>query len=79
MLKSIKNINQILWSLAELGFLLVIICVLIFLVLGPNSGALVLAVMDNVFSVTRNVDAANLIGITIIIAILYVVKARFKL
>jgi hypothetical protein len=38
MLKKIAKVNQALWMLAEFGLLLVLVCVLIFLVLGQQSG-----------------------------------------
>ena len=79
MLKNVAKINKALWTFAEFGLLLVLVCVLIFLILGPHSGALVLAVMENIFTLTGKVNAANLIGITILIALIYAVKVRLKL
>ncbi|MBL23300.1 MAG: hypothetical protein CMM48_05320 [Rhodospirillaceae bacterium] len=70
--------NKALWAFIELGFLLVLLAILIFLILGQSSGVVVLAVMDNIFALTGKVDAANFIGIAIIIALVYVVKSRLK-
>jgi hypothetical protein len=76
MSKKIAKVNQALWMFAELGLLLVLICVLIFLVLGQQSGALILSVMENIFALTGRVDAANLIGLSILVVLIYAVKAR---
>ena len=79
MLRTVAKINKALWAFIELGFLLILVAVLIFLILGQSSGVVVLAVMENIFAVTGKIDAANFIGIAIIIAIIYVVKTRLKL
>ena len=63
---------------AEFGLLLVLVCILIFLVLGQQSGAFIISVMENIFTVTGKVDAANLIGISILIALIYALKARLE-
>ena len=78
MLKKIGKFNQALWMFAEFGLLLVLVCILIFLVLGQQSGAFVTSVMENIFTVTGKVDAANLIGISILIALIYALKARLE-
>ena len=76
MLKKIGKLNQALWMFAEFGLLLVLVCILIFLVLGQQSGAFVTSVMENIFTVTGKVDAANLIGLSILVVLIYAVKAR---
>ncbi|HAT35564.1 MAG TPA: hypothetical protein DCS82_07600 [Rhodospirillaceae bacterium] len=78
MLRTVGKVNKALWAFIELGFLLVLLAILIFLILGQSSGVVVLAVMDNIFALTGKVDAANFIGIAIIIALVYVVKSRLK-
>ncbi len=79
MLGKLATVNKALWLFLELGLLLVLLCVLVFLILGPQSGVFVQAVMENVFTLTAKINSANLIGIAIIIALIYVVKTRLKL
>ena len=78
MLKKFGKLNQALWMFAEFGLLLVLVCILIFLVLGQQSCAFIMSVMENIFTVTGKVDAANLIGISILIALIYALKARLE-
>jgi hypothetical protein len=78
MLEKLAKVNKALWTFIELGFLIVLLCVLVFLIMGPSSGVFVLAVMENIYTITGKVNAANLIGIAILIGLFYAVKARMK-
>ena len=74
----LEQIRRFLWLFIELGFLVVLAVILIFLILGDNSGAFVKSVVDNVMKFAGAVPTPSLIGITIIMAIIYLVMNRLK-
>jgi hypothetical protein len=72
MWKSVATAKQILWEFVELGFLTVLALVLIHLLLGPNAGAYVASVADNVTKFAT-ASSSGMIGIVIVLAIIYLV------
>jgi hypothetical protein len=78
MMNLLEQARRFLWLFIELGFLVVLAVILIFLILGENSGAFVKSVVDNVMKFAGGVPTPSLIGITIIMAIIYLVMNRLK-
>jgi hypothetical protein len=78
MMNLLEQARRFLWLFIELGFLVVLAVILIFLILGDNSGAFVKSVVDNVMKFAGAVPTPSLIGITIIMAIIYLVMNRLK-
>jgi hypothetical protein len=74
----LEQIRRFLWLFIELGFLVVLAVILIFLILGDNSGVFVKSVVDNVMKFAGAVPTPSLIGIAIILAIIYAVMNRLK-
>jgi hypothetical protein len=75
----LENVKRGLWLFIELGFLLILSVILIFLVLGDNSGVFVKSVADNVMKFANGVPTASLIGIGILVAMIYMVGNRLNL
>ena len=77
MWKFAATAKRVLWEFVELAFLTVLALVLIFLLLGPNSGAYVVSVADNVTKFATSASS-GLLGIVILLAIIYLAQRRMK-
>jgi hypothetical protein len=78
MLQWLEKARRFLWLFVELGFLTILSAILIFLILGQNSGVFVTSVADNVKKFAGDVPTPSLIGIGVIIAIVYLVMQRLR-
>ena len=78
MLDFLDRARRYLWAFVELGFLAVLAIVLIYLLLGENSGVYVLSVAANVTKFAGEVPTASLLGIGVILAIIYLLAQRMK-
>jgi formate/nitrite transporter FocA (FNT family) len=71
MLEIIAKTKRYMWDFVELGFVAVLAIMLVYLVLGKDSGVFVLAVAGNVIKFTNDVPAGNLVALAIVGALLY--------
>ena len=78
MLLFLERTRRFLWLFVELGFLTVLSVMLIYLILGDNSGLFVKSVADNVMKFAGNVPTPSLLGIAVLIAIIYLVMQRIR-
>ena len=78
MLNFLEKSRRFLWLFVELGFLIVLSLILIFLILGDNSGVFVSSVADNVMKFAGAVPTPSLIGMGIIVALIYLVMQRLR-
>lgn len=78
MLELLEKTRRFLWLFVELGFLTILSIVLIYLILGENSGVFVTSVADNVMKFANGVPTPSLIGIGVILAIIYLVMQRIR-
>jgi hypothetical protein len=78
MLDVLEKTRRFLWLFVELGFLTVLSLILLFLILGDNSGVYVASVADNVTRFANGVPTPSLIGIGVIIALVYLVMQRLR-
>jgi hypothetical protein len=74
----LEKTRRFLWLFVELGFLSVLSLILIYLILGENSGVFVKSVADNVMKFANGVPTPSLIGIGVILAIIYLVMQRIR-
>jgi type IV secretory pathway component VirB8 len=77
MIESLEKARRYLWAFVELGFVALLAIILIYLLLGQNSGEYVVSVADNVKNFASEASA-SLIGIGIILALIYLVMQRMK-
>jgi hypothetical protein len=77
MIESLEKARRYLWAFVELGFVALLAIILIYLLLGQNSGAFVVSVADNVKNFASEASS-SLIGIGIILALIYLVMQRMK-
>jgi hypothetical protein len=78
MLDYLENAKRYLWEFVELGFALILAIMLIFLILGENSGSFVTSVAGNVTKFANAVPTASLIGLAVLLALIYLIMQRMK-
>ena len=76
MLNFLATAKRWLREFIEIGFLLLLAIILIYLILGPSAGPFVTSVADNVGRFVTAVTAPGLIGIAIILALVYLITPR---
>ena len=78
MMQYLEKTRRFLWMFVELGFLVILSAVLIYLILGENSGVFISSVADNVTKFAGAMPTPSLIGIGVILAIIYLVMQRIR-
>ena len=78
MLDYLHKAKQYLWAFVELGFLAVLSVILIYLILGANSGVFVTGVADNVVKFARSIPEQSLVGIAIVLALVFLIARRMR-
>jgi hypothetical protein len=78
MMDFLERARQALWLFVELGFLTVLSLMLIYLILGQDSGAFVTSVADNVLSFANAMPTQSLVGIAIVLALILLVVQRMR-
>ena len=78
MMQVLEKTRRFLWLFVELGFLTILSVILIYLILGENSGVFVASVAGNVTKFAGQVPTPSLIGIGVILAIIYLVMQRVR-
>ena len=67
-----------LWAFVEIGFAGILAIMLIYLILGENSGVFVLSVADNVMKFANAVPTPSLIGLAVILGLSYLIMNRLR-
>jgi hypothetical protein len=78
MLDYLHKAKQYLWAFVELGFLAILCVILIYLILGANSGVFVTGVADNVVKFARAIPEQSLVGIAIVLALVFLIARRVR-
>ncbi|MEP7030739.1 MAG: hypothetical protein ABI830_07385 [Pseudolabrys sp.] len=78
MWKYTANAKKILWEIVELGFASILVIMLLYLMMGQNSGGFVLSVADNVTKFAAAVPTPSLIGLAIVLGVIYVIMDRMR-
>ena len=78
MMDILDKIKRYLWAFVEIGFAGILAIMLIYLILGPNSGVFVLSVADNVTKFAAAVPTPSLIGLALILGLVYLVMQRLR-
>jgi hypothetical protein len=74
----LESAKRYLREFVEIGFLVLLALILVYLLLGAGAGGYVASVADNVGKFVAAVTAPGLIGIAIIIAIVYLIAPRWR-
>lgn len=78
MLDYLQKAKQYLWAFVEIGFLTVLAVVLLYLILGANSGVFVSGVADNVMKFAAVVPSQTLVGLAIVLALVFLIANRMR-
>ncbi len=78
MMEFLAKAKRYLWAFVELGFASILAIMLIYLLLGPNSGVFVLSVADNVMKFAAAVPTPSLVGLALIIGLAYLIMNRLR-
>jgi hypothetical protein len=78
MLDYLEKAKQYLWAFVEIGFLTVLAVILIYLILGANSGVFVTGVADNVVKFATAVPEQTLVGLAIVLALVILIGNRMR-
>jgi nitrate reductase gamma subunit len=76
MLGYLQKAKEYLWAFVEIGFLAILAVILIYLILGQDSGVFVLGVADNVLKFAGAIPAQSLVGIAIVLALIVLLTNR---
>jgi len=78
MMDILDKTKRFLWAFVEIGFAGILAIMLIYLILGPNSGVFVLSVADNVMKFAAAVPTPSLIGLALIVGLAYLIMNRLR-
>ncbi len=78
MLDHLQKAKLYLWAFVEIGFLTVLSVILIYLILGANSGVFVSGVAQNVIKFAGAVPEQSLVGLAIVLAIVFLIARRMR-
>jgi hypothetical protein len=78
MMDFLDKTRRALWTFVELGFLSVLSLMLIYLIMGKDSGAFITSVADNVLSFANALPTQSLVGIAIVLALILLVVQRTR-
>jgi hypothetical protein len=78
MLGYLQKAKEYLWAFVELGFLAILSVMLIYLIMGQESGVFVSGVADNVLKFAAALPAQSLVGIAIVLALVFMLGKRVR-
>jgi hypothetical protein len=78
MLDYLNKAKQYLWAFVEIGFLTVLAVMLVYLVLGADSGVFVSGVADNVLKFANAIPSQSLVGLAIVLALVILLAKRVR-
>jgi hypothetical protein len=78
MMDMLDKTKRYLWAFVEISFAGILAIMLVYLILGQNSGVFVLGVADNVIKFSGAVPTPSLIGLGLILAIIYLIMQRMN-
>jgi hypothetical protein len=78
MLNFLVRAKEFLWLFVEVGFLTVLSIMLIYLILGDNSGSFVTSVADNVLKFAAGLPTQSLVGLAIVLALIFLIANRMR-
>lgn len=72
----IQRITKVGWLVIELAFMLVVLCVLLSLILGKDSGGFVSSVAGNTLDLLQKVPSGTVLGIFLILVLYWTFRRR---
>jgi hypothetical protein len=78
MLDHLQKAKQYLWAFVEIGFLTVLSVLLLYLIMGANSGVFVTGVANNVIKFAGAIPEQSLVGLAIVLALFFLIANRMR-
>jgi hypothetical protein len=78
MLDYLQKAKIYLWAFVEISFLTLLSVILIYLILGANSGIFVSSVANNVLQFAAAVPTQSLVGLAIVLALVLLLMNRMR-
>ena len=74
----IRQITKIGWIVVEVAFLIVVLCVLLNIILGRESGGFISSVAANALDFLQKVPSGTFLGIFLILVVYWLIKFKAK-
>ena len=74
----IRQITKIGWFVVEVAFLLVVLCVLLNIILGRESGGFISSVAANALDFLQKVPSGTFLGVFLILVVYWLIKSKAK-
>ena len=74
----IRQITKIGWIVVEVAFLIVVLCVLLNIILGRESGGFISSVAANALDFLQKVPSGTFLGIFLILVVYWLIKSKAK-
>ena len=74
----IRQITKIGWIVVEVAFLFVVLCVLLNIILGRESGGFISSVAANALDFLQKVPSGTFLGIFLILVVYWLIKSKAK-
>jgi len=74
----IRQITKIGWFIVEVAFLLVVLCVLLNIILGRESGGFISSVAANAMDFLQKVPSGTLLGIFLILVVYWLINSKTR-
>lgn len=72
----LTQIRRVGWFVVELALLVVILCVLLNLILGADSGGFISAVAANTTAFLQHIPSGTLLGVVMILVLVWMMRGR---
>jgi len=74
----IEQIRRIGWLAVEIALLLVIVCVLLNIILGADSGGFIASVAANATQFLQSIPPGTFLGVVLVVVLYVLVRSRFS-
>ncbi|MBI4190930.1 MAG: hypothetical protein HY525_10380 [Betaproteobacteria bacterium] len=74
--KKIRQFTKYGWLAVEVSLLLVVLCVLLNIILGKESGGFISSVAANALDFMQKVPAGTLLGVFLILVLYWIIKSK---
>ena len=76
MIDRLQRAKDFLWVFVEIGFLAVLAVILIYLLMGEHSGALVAGIASNVIKFVAAIPPQSEVGLALVLALIFLIVRR---
>jgi hypothetical protein len=74
----IEQIRKVGWLTVEIALLLVIVCVLLNIILGPDSGSFIGSVAANTSQFLQSIPPGTFLGVVLVVVLYWLARSRIS-